>query len=320
MSAEPSDRAAAEVLARYPAPFRAAPPVCLGNAGGFSGARLWRLPAAVLRAWPPDTAADRVAFAHRLMTTARAASLAFVPGVAHADAGATCVTHAGRLWDVVDWLPGRADFHETPTAARLAAACRSLAELHACWAEHHGTRALEECPAVRRRLDACRTAELAPAGPALSGAERLLLRRLAEDVPRRLAFWAGRPLPAQPCHGDPWHDHVLFDGDRLTGLIDYGAARADHVAADLARLLGSLVEDDEAAWAAGLTTYRAVRMLTEEEEALVRALDRTGTVLAAVGWAWRLEGGGPAVTDRTAATRRLAGLLRRLKGRGFEVG
>src|SRR5947208_2431780 len=47
-------------------------------------------------------------------------------------------------------------------------------------------------------------------------------------VPRRLARWAGRPVRVQPCLCDPWHANLLFDGDALTGLVDYGSVKQDH--------------------------------------------------------------------------------------------
>ena len=61
----------------------------------------------------------------------------------------------------------------------------------------------------------------------------------------------------QPCLCDPWHDHVLFTGDQVSGVIDYGSVKEDHIAVDLARLLGSLVEDDENAWSIGLKAYQS---------------------------------------------------------------
>ena len=56
MSADLPNTAAAEVLRQYPRPLWSGAPLPLGNRGGFSGARLWRLdgPAGplCLRAWP----------------------------------------------------------------------------------------------------------------------------------------------------------------------------------------------------------------------------------------------------------------------------
>ena len=117
--------------------------------------------------------------------------------------------------------------------------------------------------------------------------------------------------PLQPCLCDVWNDHVLFGGDCVTGLIDYGAMKIDHPAVDLARLLGSLVQDDAAGWATGLAAYREVRPLSADEEELARALDVTGTVAAAAVWLRWLYHEGKEFEDGAAAGRRLKGLTAR---------
>ena len=100
----------------------------------------------------------------------------------------------------------------------------------------------------------------------------------------RLAPLANVPLPLQPCIRDVWHDHVLFEGDTVTGLIDFGAVRIDTPATDVARLLGSLVGDDATGWREGLAAYCAVRPLTDHEPLAVFALDTAGTILAGCNW------------------------------------
>jgi Ser/Thr protein kinase RdoA (MazF antagonist) len=126
-----------------------------------------------------------------------------------------------------------------------------------------------------------------------------------------LSPWAG-PRPVQPCICDVWNRHLLFEGDRLTGLVDYGEAKIDHVAVDLARLLGDLAGDDEAGWQTGLAAYRSLRPLTAEEERLARVLDRSGVVLGAAAWLRRLYLEGRRYDDMQAVSRRLGVLVTRM--------
>jgi Ser/Thr protein kinase RdoA (MazF antagonist) len=132
--------------------------------------------------------------------------------------------------------------------------------------------------------------------------------------------WAARSLsatddswPSQPCLCDPWHDHYLFEADLLTGLIDYGATQSDHPAVDLARTLGSLVENDEPSWQTGLAAYRAVRPFSQGDEALGRLLDRTGVALSLARWLIRLYHAREPVADRLSLAQRLERLIVRLE-------
>jgi homoserine kinase type II len=106
------------------------------------------------------------------------------------------------------------------------------------------------------------------------------------------------PLPLQPCIRDIWHDHVLFTGSRVTGLIDFGAVAIDTPATDIARLLGSLADvtplpfregpgegsNEPNVWHEGLTAYSAIRPLSEKESLAVTALDAAGPILAGCNW------------------------------------
>jgi hypothetical protein len=326
----PPDPALAAVLACYPAPCAVSRVRSLGNRGGFSGARLWRLESALgplcLRCWPAeDRLGPRLAFIHSHMAQATARGLEFVPRLLPARDGRTAVEVGGRWWEVASWLPGQADFHARPTRGRLTAACGALALLHAAWEGERTPPA--PCPAVRRRVERlARERDFLRAGwrvpldplaadPALPVARRAerLLPRWLDQVAAWLAPWLDVRLALQPCLADVWHDHLLFEGDRLTGLVDYGALQADHPAVDLARLLGSLVADDEPAWQAGLTAYRAVRRFGGEEELLARVLDRSGVVLALGTWLHWLYRERRVFESRSLAAARLEVLVRRVE-------
>src|SRR5262245_14403510 len=137
MSSFPPDLAARAVLGQFPAASGAIV-TPLGNAGGFSGARLWRVQGDggdfCLQAWPAREAEpQRLAWMHALMRRAREAGLVVVPAVEPTAGGVTWVEHASLRWDLTSWMPGRSDLHERPRAGRMRTACTALALLHNAW-------------------------------------------------------------------------------------------------------------------------------------------------------------------------------------------
>src|SRR5438105_5063872 len=124
------DASAAVALAAYPPVLRGRLEP-LGNRRGFSGARPSR-PHTPRRPLRPRAAAapeprEHLAGRHRLMALARRAGLGFVPFVLAASHGETVVEAGGRLWELMQWLPGRADYRAAPSPARLRAAAAALA-------------------------------------------------------------------------------------------------------------------------------------------------------------------------------------------------
>jgi Ser/Thr protein kinase RdoA (MazF antagonist) len=301
----------------------------LGGHSGFSGAELWRVKTPggnwCLKAWPTSFQVEQLRHAHWLMRQGRAAGLEYVPAPHDSSDGSGCVTTTGHIWDLTSWQPGRADFHSHPSPSRLEAACAALGDLHRAWRPVRPGRGL--LPAVRRRLaaiDQWQTLVRSGWQPEFNSCDDDALAAWAERawivlgfavrrVPMWLAGWTDVRMPLQPCLCDVWHDHVLFTGDDVTGLIDFGSAKTDHVAVDLARLLGSLVEDDPELREAGLEAYDREVGLAAEDRALVDVLDRTGAVLSLANWMrWiYLEGRRFPGDDRVAA--RVAGLVRRVE-------
>jgi len=284
------------VLKQYPA-WTHGDPRPLGNHGGFSGAQLWRIDTAAgalcLKAWPAGARSlDDLRWIHQLLM--RGNGFAWLPRVLATRQAETLVRAQDRLWELTTWMPGLADFERSPTTARLESACLALAQLHVQWAGAESD--VGTCPGVLRRWQSWRHwTDLARTGwrpqwgtvdAYAAMAEPLLhaIQRHLDEVPQLLTPWLNVPMPLQPCVCDPWRDHVLFTGDAVTGLIDFGSVKMDHVAVDLARLLGSLIGDDVAGWRIGIAAYRSVRPFSEAEWRLASDLDRTGTILAATHW------------------------------------
>jgi Ser/Thr protein kinase RdoA (MazF antagonist) len=309
----------ADVLAFYPV-LRGARIVPASKVG-FSGAGVWRLVTSAgefcLRACASGETRPHMQQRHTLMARACAAGLQFVPVVLPSAKGTTVVEAAGRCWEVMDWMPGRADFHAAPTTARLQNAATALARLHNVW---QSASTIGPCPAVMRRLEVSQRAlpviDLARAGHSplddlLARTRRILIRWIPE-VPRLLQPWRNFTCHLQPCLRDVWHDHLRFEGDRLTGLVDYAGMGVDSPAADLARMLGSLVEDEDESWGVALRAYRAERAFSSDEERLARILDRTGVIAGLSNWLRWLGEPGRISANVHAAVQRVAELLDRV--------
>ncbi len=337
-----SEQELAPILARYPAigPVKESRP--LGGAGGFSGARFWQLETSLglfcLRRWPVEyPQADDLEFIHRVLQhVARGGfTLAAVP--VENSAGGTCIAHADYLWEVAPWMPGVADLAQRPTEARLAAAMQCVARFHRAAENFRWVKAVParpacpsegSSPAIAKRRSVLRvwmfgrTRQLETAArrgavwPEMQQqAERLLrlVPKWAPSVAESLACFDRCPVPLQPCIRDVWHDHLLFQGDEVSGLIDFGSMGVDNVACDVARLLGSLAAGRSDRWRSGLDAYQRLRGLSEVETGLVYALDRSGVFLGALNWAaWTLLEG-RVFEEPRAVLQRMNALLERLE-------
>ena len=94
-----------------------------------------------------------------------------------------------------------------------------------------------------------------------------LARAVAPRLLDPLREAAGRPVPLQPCLRDARPEHFLFEGDRVTGLVNFGAMDIDCVAGDLARLMGEWLDGDSTARAEALAAYERIRPLDVDEAA-----------------------------------------------------
>ena len=320
------------LLARYPSTARPTGPVqALGNAGGLSGATLWRYPSGlgrlVARAWPadgPDLAA--VETIHGWL--GRAHHLPFVAVPIAALDGRTATPLDGRTWEVAPWLDGGPVAE--PKAGVLRGGFEALARFHLAL-ESLGVEG--RSPGLARRLDELDRLATSSGGRldhALGAAQGPLAdqargwleqaRRLAPTVADLVRPAAGITTRLQPVLRDARPDHLLFQADRLTGLVDYGAMGLDPVAADLSRLLAGWLGEDRSPRAEAIAAYHAIRPLGPADDALIAALERSSALLGGGRWAiWHFVEG-RRFQDPSAVSRGLTAGLERLAALATEIG
>ncbi len=237
------------------------------------------------------------------------------------------------IWTVEPWLPGQSDYSARPTADRLASALLRLAQLH---------RVSEQSPALqryrwngppsglKRRFDLWQDQLRSPLGfhsdslntrisrlpEPLRGLGRTWQQKAPEYASTLLPAWSQAitwTVPNIPCVRDLWHDHLLFTGDELTGLIDLHAAATDSPVTDLARLLGSLHPHEPERWREALAVYESVRPLSPVERACLPLYERTSVLLSGTHWLNRaLQEPETLLADITRVTERWSSLYERL--------
>lgn len=255
-----------KVLEQYPFPAPSAECTPLGSAGGMSGAQFWRIvlptKTLILRRWPEEhPSPSQLRFIHAVLQHASSRGCDFLPLPLTTRTGQTFIEEVGHLWELAPWMPGTADYATAPTPEKVAAAMHALATFHNATASFSVGHQTESTPlpppsAVHRHLTRLhnlsprRLAEVAHAirddiWPDLAPLAHQFLGALPSAIPRAISQLdplANVALPLQPCLRDIWHDHVLFIGDELTGLVDFGAIAIDTPATDIARLVISFAD------------------------------------------------------------------------------
>ena len=296
-----NNRALDEILARYSSWVQPRSPLAsLGGAGGLSGARLWRYGSAsgplVLRAWPSDGPGrehlERVH--HWLFQTAE---LGFIPVPIHDQAGRSLQDHEGRLWEITPWLVGTADSAHPPAPVRLRAAFAGLAAVH----QRLACEQVEAVsPGLRKRFgavtqliqggfDTLEAAVQRPRGLGPGDADAAhrwlkLARTVAPLLLDSLLRASALVSRLQPCLRDARAEHFLFEDERLTGLVDFGAMGVDSVAGDLARLIGEWLEGDTRARGDALAAYERIRPLQPAETILIGVFENSADLLIGERW------------------------------------
>jgi Ser/Thr protein kinase RdoA (MazF antagonist) len=262
---------------------------------------------------------DRLLGLHRLLAHVHQAGVTQVAVPLRSRFGTTLLTEAGQFWQLEPWMPGTASFWTDPNDARLSNALIALARWHeaaagfvprpaeAEWFQSQATAISPTVTDRLQRVDRFVTSDVGRLRSLIASATELpswgalfdelvtlatrlldLFDRAAGSVAAELTACRDQPVQLQPCLRDIWHDHVLFEQDDVTGLIDPNAARSESVATDVARLLGSFLNDDTERWGTALEAYRSVRPFSDREWRLARVIDRSTVLLSGLTWLERL--------------------------------
>lgn len=291
---------------------------------GFSGAVIRRITVAeridaaltimraptiyCLRGWPSSALPHaRLMELHRFLRFVRDEGVHVVAVPIAATTGETLILSGGRKWQLEPWMPGTADFKRISTDSRLNSAMDTLARFHKAAARYRPTAAgrtwfseplVAPSPSVRERLslvDLWSDWRLQEAATGMNHDPDRRFGDVAGEIIDRFRSMRDRlraeliemletPVPLQVCLRDVWHDHVLFTGDEVTGLVDPSAARVECVAADLSRLLGSLLGSWGERWEVALQSYCGTRPLSPNEYRLIGVLHRSGALLSGMTW------------------------------------
>ena len=214
---------------------------------GLSGARIWRVTIGerqlCLKRWPrPHPTRDELIARHGLLRHVFNAGFQHVPLPLLTQDGQSFQTLDDHLWELAPWLLGQPYDRERPQRTPRHAALRALAEFHGA-ASAYGTAKVGPAPGLQTRrrimrqlvtgdLEALRHAVAAnPDIQCHSVAVEMLaeIERALPTVEQGVERMVKVPLPLQWCLRDVKCEHVLFTGDQVSGLIDFGAAAVDSV-------------------------------------------------------------------------------------------
>lgn len=277
--------------------------------GGYSGAQVWKCETTdgltgALKCWPTSLTEPRLTEIHAVMRSVQA--MTAVPRIMPTRSGGSFVRHHDRLWDYTEWKPGEPDHSDQASDGRLRTALATLQTVHAILGR---TAAPGPIPVIGRRLDLLRDLKgLSHQSLDYPPLVRPWVDRLFNLLPvvdARLRPWAATIRPVQMCLRDIHRDHVLFSGDTVSGLIDFGACRLDVPEADVARLLGDLRPFDS-------DSLRLVLAATPYDIALIETLIATAPACNLGGWLLRLSSNRLPKVGESVLEARLGRLLRQL--------
>ena len=305
-----SDQELRQIIGLYGPAFQPDrwPPVCVSS--GFSGAVITRFSARdhqyALRIWPiNERSATKLEALAGLLEYLHHHGITYVAvPIKKQNGSIATISQSGSLMHIEPWLPGSADHSPPYSSIKQNNAVQALARMHAIAAnhvpklEHHAwIRPITsgKSPGLVHRqqklnqylkngiLSEVQKSCLSQRSASFYQRLQACFRSQSASIWEKLQLATNQILPLQPVFRDVWRDHILFTGDKVTGLIDPAAFGNDSVVTDITRLLGSIAGNNPKAWQAALASYQEIRPLSQTEQNLIPIFDQSKLFLSAIG-------------------------------------
>jgi Ser/Thr protein kinase RdoA (MazF antagonist) len=258
-------------------------------------AELWRVETVtgpmLLKRWPAEQpTAEHLEFVHAVLWHAANEGFDRLATPVIASDGRGFVFVKDHLWQLEPWMYGQPDFADAPSEDKLAGALMALAEFHNSVAGFPiaqsplaiSSEAQERLAQLRRIIASDfekiveETLSRSMPAPIKEASHRIL--RAAPPLFGNLMTLLTRSArlvgPVQPCLRSVRAQHIFYEEDYVTGLVDFVSLGVDSPALDVARLLGEMAGDDPQLWNLGLNAYQLYRDLSDAERYLIVAFDR----------------------------------------------
>ena len=270
----------------------------LGNAGGFSGAAIFKVDAAdrsfCLKKWPVNTDLQRLAWIHRVLIFTSANGCPELITPLNNNAGGSFTQDSTGIWELTDWARGSANYLQQPNDSKLNRAIDFLARFHQAAARFHFN--FSPSQNVKAALDRLNEFDsiVTPAAHSKLMLNYLSTEKLnrfekqgrgvAAGLVQALSEFKDQPLPVHPVIRDIRAEHLFYEQNELVAVIDFGAMRIDNVACDLSRIIGDTVGNNESKVDSVLEQYNSLRPLQHNERQLAKLFKRASVIVGILNW------------------------------------
>lgn len=312
-------------------------------APGMSGAMVFRCRSRsgesyALKKLPIGTKRSRVTEVHRILQIVRSNGCSLVPRIQQCD-DQTCWESHDLLWELHEWLPGTAITSppfDQPVLDQIQSGAAAIRSFHSAAAGLGVQQGIP--PAIINRLT--RTEQLQRELPEafsrageISGQMGELVKAAASklqlnwnavgpEIVRSLSPYADQKMEVQFVLRDVHREHILFDGDQASGLVDFDAVRIDTPLTDLARWAGSFTShhntsrnENQLVWNAAMAGFFdhspfKTGLEREQQVQLAKHLSWSGSWISLANWLiWVAVERRRFPAGETAVSRRIQELL-----------